>query len=113
MPLQSSGIDWTVENTCHLDLPSLPDEPWHLEIRVRIDADRERVANILEADGVVLRRDRDPMSVQQERGDPAHGWNGVLESADGGTVPGLTYNNVPPGGLAEAGGWAEVCRGAG
>ena len=112
-PLQSSDIDFTVDNTCHLDLPSLPDEPWHLEVRVSVDASREQVADILEAEGVVLVRDRDPMQVQQEQGDPAQGWNGGLESADEGTVLGLTFNNVTPGSFAEAGGWSEVCRSAG
>jgi hypothetical protein len=38
------------------------------------------------------------------------GWNGVLEASDGGARLGLSYHHVTPGGLAEAGGWAEVCR---
>lgn len=112
-PLRSADIGFTVDNTCHLDLPSLPDEPWHLEVQIKVNADTERVADVLEAEDVVLVRDRDPMVVQQERGKPQLGWNGVLESADDGSLLGLTHNNVTSGSFAEAGAWAEVCRSAG
>jgi hypothetical protein len=67
------------------------------------------VADTLEAQDVVLVRDRVPMTVQQVRGDPARGWNGVLDTSGDGALLGLTFNNVKPSGLAEAGGWAEVC----
>jgi predicted Zn-dependent protease len=111
-PLQAADIDFAVENTCHLQRATAS-EPWHLEVRVQIDADANRVADILQAQDVVLVRDRDPMMVQQDRGDATRGWNGVLEKSDAGALLGLTYNNVTPGGLGEAGGWAEVCRTAG
>ena len=109
-PLQRADITFVVVNTCHLRRDS-DAEPWHLEVRVRIDDDRERVAQLLEAEDVVLDRDRSPMTIQQEPGNPAGGWNGVLETSDGGASSlGLTYNNVDLDGVAAAGGWAEVCR---
>jgi hypothetical protein len=110
-PLRSADIDLTVENTCHLQRAT-DAEPWHLDIRVQVDADAGRVADILEAQDVVLHRDRDPMMVQQDRGHATRGWNGVLETSEGGAMLGLTYNNVRSGGLGEAGGWAEVCLAA-
>lgn len=101
-----------VENTCHLERDS-DDEPWHLEIQVGIDAEADEVAQILQAEGVAVARDREPMLVQQEPDDPAGGWNGALgPSRDGGSFLGLTYNNVALDGLPDAGGWAEVCRAA-
>lgn len=109
-PLRSAGISYAVENTCHLQRDS-ETEPWHLEVRVRIDGDRDRVSQLFEAKDVVVARDRDPMTIQQEPDDPAGGWNGVLEAGgDGASALGLTYNNVPLEGVGEAGGWAEVCR---
>jgi hypothetical protein len=62
---------------------------------------------------VVLRRDRDPMVVQQASAGPDQGWNGAIESSEGGARLGLTYNNVVPDGPAEVGGWAEECRAGG
>lgn len=109
-PLQQADIAFAVENTCHLQRDT-DSEPWHLEVRVRIDADRDRVAPLFEAQDVILDRDRNPMTIQQQPGDPAGGWNGVLEASDDGASSlGLTYNNVVVDGVAEAGGWAEVCR---
>jgi hypothetical protein len=108
-PLGSAGIAFAVEDTCHLERGTTS-EPWHLEVRVQVDADPARIADVLETQDVVLVRDRAPMTVQQDRGDPTQGWNGILQASDGGAQLGLTYNNVTPGGLAEAGGWAEVCR---
>jgi hypothetical protein len=107
-PFETAGIPYTVESTCHLQRRTAS-ENWHLEVRVQIDADRREVADILEAQGMVLARDRDPMHVQQEPGEPGLGWNGALESSNGGTQLGLTYNNVEPVGPAEVGGWAEAC----
>lgn len=109
-PLRRAGVDYAVEDTCHLQRDS-ETEPWHLEVRVRIDGDPDRVAPLLEAEDVVLVGDRAPMTIQQEPGDPADGWNGVLEAGgDGASTLGLTYNNVVLEGAGEAGGWAEVCR---
>jgi hypothetical protein len=108
-PLESAGVSYTIENTCHLQRDADTD-PWHLEVRVRIDGDRDRVARLLEAQDVVVATDRDPMIIQQERGDPANGWNGVLDAGDGGSALALTYNNVVLDSVGEAGGWAEVCR---
>jgi hypothetical protein len=107
-PFDSAGIPYTVVSTCHLERRAAA-ESLHLEVQLRIDADRRRVADILEAQGVVLRRDRDPMGVQQEPGEPDLGWNGVIESSDDDAPLGLTYNSVEPDGPAEVGGWAEVC----
>jgi hypothetical protein len=106
-PFDSAGILYTVVSTCHLERRA--GSAWHLEIQVRLDADQGEVADILEEQGVVLRRDRDPMVVQQQPGEPDRGWNGALESSDGGARLGLTYDNVEPDGPAEVGGWAEVC----
>lgn len=108
-PLQSADVSFTVSSTCHLDVPSLPEEPWHLEVLIEVNADTERVADVLAAQDVVLRRDRDPMVVQQEPGKPQQGWNGGLASADDGALLSLTYNNVTPGSFAEAGAWTEAC----
>ncbi len=111
-PLRDADISYAVENTCHLQRHS-DTEPWHLEVRVRIDADRDRLPGLFEARDVVVVRDRNPMTTQQEPGDPAEGWNGVLESrGDGESLLGLglTYNNDVLDGVAEAGDWAEVCR---
>jgi hypothetical protein len=106
-PLRQADVSFAVENTCHLRRDS-DAELWHLEVRVRIDADRHQVARILEAEDVVV---TDAMVIQQERGNPQGGWNGVLEvSAGGASSLGLTYNNVDIDGVDEAGGWAEVCR---
>jgi hypothetical protein len=103
------SIAFAVENTCHLPRATAS-EPWLLEGRVQIDADADRVADILQAQVVVLVRDRDPMIVQQDRGNATRGWNGVLEMPDGGAPLGLTYDDVTSGGLRDTGGWAEVCR---
>ena len=109
-PLGEAGIETVVESTCHLDLPSIPDaSPWHLEVRIRVDAEASRVADLLEAHDVVLVRDRDPMTVQQERGEPNAGWNGALEGAEGSSVLALTRNGVEVASLGQAGGWAEAC----
>lgn len=109
-PLREADISYAVENTCHLQRHS-DTEPWHLEVRVKIDADRDRLPGVFEARDVVVVRDRNPMTIQQEPDDSAGGWNGVLEARVGGASSlGLTYNNVALDGVAEAGGWAEVCR---
>lgn len=107
-PFDAAGISYTVVSTCHLERRAAS-ESWHLEVQVRIDAEQREVADVLEAQGVVLRRDRDPMHVQQEPGEPDQGWNGALESSDGDALLGLTYNNVTPDGPAEVGAWAEEC----
>lgn len=105
-PLATADLAYVVENTCHLERRS-NDEPWHLETRVQIDASRDQVADVLEAEGVVVvRDDREVFTVQQEPGEPRAGWNGVLEDADTTTSLGLTYNDVE---VDEPGGWAEVC----
>lgn len=109
-PLRSAGVQFAVENTCHLQRES-DTEAWHLEVRVLIDGAPDRIAQLLEDEDVVVDRDRDPMTIQQEVGDPADGWNGVLEAGEGdGAALGLTYNNVAVESIREAGGWAEVCR---
>lgn len=108
-PLRAAGIEVTIDRTCHLERRSL-EEPWHLEAQLRIAAAADTVANVLEAQDVVVVRDRSPMVVQQERGAPSDGWNGGLERvADDASRLGLTFNNVT---VEEpvADDWADQCR---
>lgn len=110
-PLVDAGVDVSVGDTCRLDLPSVPiTSPWHLEARLVVDAEFDVVADLLEGEGMVLRRDRDRADVQQVRGAPTEGWNGVVEETDAGVLIAVTRNGVD---VADRGGaiaWAEGCR---
>ena len=106
-PLAETGITVSVESACRYAGPV--DIPWHLEVALRLDAPPQRVADFVEQEGMVVRRDRDPMIVQQIPGAPTEGWNGSLEARRDGSVLKLVFNNVTRSGWSGAVGWAEVC----
>lgn len=109
-PLADADVAFTVEHTCHLPR-RVAGEAWHLEIHGRVDAERDRVADLFEGQGVVVVRDREAFVLQQEPGVPTRGWTGSLEPVDEQTSElRLTYNNVTPGNLGDAGGWLDACR---
>ncbi len=72
-PLEAAGLDYSVQEVCHYGRES-PDEPLHLEIRVRVEADPDEVANALVATVDIIERDRDLMILQQYVGEPGRGW---------------------------------------
>lgn len=107
---EDAGFEFQVASTCHLPRER-EDESWSLEVRIDVEASALEIADALEETGSAVRRDRDPMDVDQVRGDPADHWNGAIERlADDRSRLGLTNNNVAIGGLEEAGGWAAVCQ---
>jgi hypothetical protein len=106
-PLTEAGMTASVQSACRYAGPT--DHPWHLDVALRLDAPPERVADVLEQEGMVVRRDRDPMIVQQIPGAPSGGWNGSLEAWEEGSVLNLVFNNVMPAGWSGAVGWADVC----
>jgi hypothetical protein len=106
-PLAETGITASVQSACRYAGPV--DLPWHLDVALRLDAAPERVADFLEREGMVVRRDREPMTVQQVPGAPNQGWNGTLRASEQGSVLNLVFNNVTRSGWTGAVGWADVC----
>jgi hypothetical protein len=107
--LVAAGMAVEAEDTCRYPAQSAT-QPWHLNVRLTVEAPPARVAVVLEAEGIVVRGDREPMVVQQFPGNPRDGWNGALDWEGDHSVLGLTYNNATPSRSAAAIGWAEVCR---
>lgn len=108
-PLAAAGITATVEDTCRYAFQSAA-EPWHLDVKLRLDAPARQVADVLESEGMVVSREnQESMHVQQIPGNPRDGWNGVLAMSGDGSILGLTYNNATPSAWSGAVGWAEVC----
>jgi hypothetical protein len=107
-PLAAAGITAKVEDTCRYAEHSA-EEPWHLEVELRLDAPPQQVADVLESEGMVVSRDREPMLVQQIPGNPRDGWNGVLATSGDDSTLGLVYNNATHSAWSGAVGWAEAC----
>lgn len=108
-PLRDEGMNVEVESTCHYRVQSDSDsEPWHLESHIRVDADRDDVADVLEGSVAVIKRDRPDWIMQQLAGDPGGGWNGTLVDLGGQTSIGVVRNNVAPSPNANLG-WQQVC----
>lgn len=106
-PLAAAGITAAVADTCKY--AGGTEEPWHLSVELRLAAPEERVADVLESEGMVVRRDREPMIVQQVPGSPRDGWNGVLAAAADGSTLRLVFNNAAHAGWDGTVGWSEVC----
>jgi hypothetical protein len=106
--LSAAGITHVVDDTCHAHRS--PSEAWTLYVTVRVDASPERVAELLEDEGMVVLSDREPMLIQQTAGDPVHGWNGTLIASGAGTVLGLAHNGVTAPKAGRSIGWLEVCQ---
>lgn len=106
-PLAAAGITVAVTDTCKY--AGGTEEPWHLSVELRLAAPEERVADVLEREGMVVVRDREPMVVQQVPGVPREGWNGVLAGAADGSVLSLVFNNATHSDRQGAVGWSEVC----
>jgi hypothetical protein len=106
-PLAAAEMPVAVAETCRYDLSV--DQPWHLYTELRVDATRARVAEVLSGQDMVLRRDHDPMILQQFEGRPGEGWNGALEAAGEKSVIKLTFNNADRESWDGAVGWAEPC----
>lgn len=106
-PLAAAGITIAVTDTCKYQ--GEPKDPWHLSIELRLAAPGEQVADVLESEGMVVRRDREPMEVQQVRGAPREGWNGILTGAADGSVLSLVFNNATYSDWPGTVGWSEVC----
>ena len=109
-PLAKAGVSTSVETTCRFADPI--DSPWHLNIKIKIDAPEKRVADILHGQGVVVVRDREPMIVQQIFNQPDDGWDGILQADGDGSLLWLERNNVTHSGFSDALGWGEVCPGS-
>ena len=107
-PLEAAGLNYSVEEVCHYARTN-PDEPWHFQIRVEVDADPDEVANVLASTVDIIERDRDPMTLQHYAGEPSRGWNGVLESDGEGAALSVVKNNVDLGGDLPSVGWLPVC----
>ncbi|MEU8075381.1 hypothetical protein AB0B31_08010 [Catellatospora citrea] len=106
-PLAAAGITTAVTDTCKYEGGTK--EPWHLSVELRLAAPEGQVADVLESEGMVVRRNREPMVVQQVPGAPREGWNGVLASAADGSVLSLVFNNATHADWHGAVGWSEVC----
>jgi hypothetical protein len=114
-PVGEAGIGYRVEDACQLTpdrlsprYPNAATGPgWHLVVRLSFDAPADAVADVLEAEKIIVVRDRESMIVQQLR--DSTGWNGSLDAAPDGSRLSLTYNNAIPGGWPEGLGWAEAC----
>ncbi len=107
-PLVAAGLDYSVEEVCHYERQN-SGAPWHLQVRVSVEADPNEVADALVATVDIIERDRDPMILQQYAGEPNRGWDGVLESETGDTALGLTKHHVDVGGDLPSVGWLPVC----
>ena len=109
-PLSEADLSTSVESTCRLADPI--DSRWHLSIKIRIGAPENRVADILDGEGVVVVRGREPMIVQQIRNQPNDGWDGILQADGDGSLLWLERSNVTHSGFSDAVGWGEVCPGS-
>ncbi len=64
-PLKAAGIPAIVEDTCRYNGPV--DVSWHLMVTLRLTAAQDKVADLLEREGMWVVRDRPSMIVQQNR----------------------------------------------
>jgi hypothetical protein len=117
-PLTEAGLTTSVTRACRILNPGDAEDtaatttggrPWHLAVDIDIDAPAARVADLLEAEDVVLRRDHDPMIVQQEFNKPGHGWDGILTATGDRSTLSLEHGNLAHDKLAGSLGWADVC----
>ncbi|GAA1408318.1 hypothetical protein [Catellatospora coxensis] len=106
-PLAAAGITAAVTDTCKY--AGGTEEPWHLSVELRLAAPEAQVAEVLESEGMVVRRDREPMIVQQVPGGPRDGWNGVLAATADGSTLSLVFNNATHADRHGTVGWSEVC----
>ena len=82
VPLEAAGLSYTVDEVCHYERRTA-DEPWHLQVTMTVDAVPADVAAAIEGQVGVVRRDRQPMVVQQYAGEPNRGWDGSIDLASG------------------------------
>jgi hypothetical protein len=106
-PLRDQGLPVTVVEACHYGT-RVPNEPWHLDVEVRIGAGRNRVADVLAPTVEWIKRDREKWILQQNRADPQAGWNGSLSEDGAESRLRLVRNNVDPD-PGESVAWQRVC----
>ena len=81
-------------------------------MQIAVDGSIAQVADTLSHHAQVV-ADRDQPVVQQYKGQPGRGWNGVIETLHGRTVVGLVKNNVHTNEQSIGVGWLQVCSGTG
>jgi hypothetical protein len=106
-PLERAGLAVEVVEACHYERQS-PQEPWHLSIGIGVAAPVSEVVKVLAAHVVVV-DDRDAPVVQQFKGAPGRGWNGVIEESGSRTRVLLVKNNVHANDQSIGIGWLPVC----
>jgi hypothetical protein len=106
-PLNDAGLTFEVLDACHYARTSQQDA-WHLAVKIAVDASVPDVADTL-AQHVVVVADRDQPVVQQFRGQPGRGWNGIIEAPQGRTLVELAKNNVHTSEASIGVGWMSVC----
>jgi hypothetical protein len=106
-PLERAGLSVDVLDACHYDRRS-PREPWHLSTTIAVAASVPQVVNVLAAQVVVV-DDRDDPRIQQFKGEPSRGWNGVIRASGSQTLVFLVKNNVHTSDDSIGVGWLPVC----
>jgi hypothetical protein len=109
-PLAASGISVDVLQACHY-LRRSPDEAWHFSVEVAAAAPASEVADALRSKThvVIGQDDGYQQIVQQFKGQPDRGWNGILTQSGSGARLALVKNNVHTNDRSIGVGWLRVC----
>jgi hypothetical protein len=109
-PLADSGISIDVLQACHY-LRRSPDEAWHFSVEIAAAAPPSQVADALRSKThvVIGQDDGYQQIVQQFRGQPNRGWNGILTESGSGARLALVKNNVQTNDASIGVGWLRVC----
>lgn len=106
-PLERAGLSVEVFDACHYERQS-PQEPWHLSIGIGVAASVPEVVKVLSGHVLVV-DDRDDPLVQQFKGAPNRGWNGVIKASGSQSLVLLVKNNVHMSNESIGVGWLPVC----
>jgi hypothetical protein len=106
-PLRDAGLSTEVVDACHYERQAA-DEPWHLAVKFAVDASLPEVVRVLDEQVVVV-ADRDQPIVQQYKGQPQRGWNGIVTTSGNRTLVELVKNNVHTSDSSIGVAWLPVC----
>ena len=106
-PLAEAGLGVEVMRTCHYFPLSGPGKRT-LAATITVDAEPNRVADILTAEDMVVRDDIDYVVIQQFSGQPSRGWSGGFEPDGDHASINLVKNNVEVSGRLDLA-WMPVC----
>jgi hypothetical protein len=107
-PLTRGRLATEVLEACHYGRTS-PHDPWHFSVKIAVRASTYDVVKALARDVGVIRSDRNPVIVQQFKGAPQRGWNGIIEPSATGTLISVVKNNVDVSANGPGVGWMPIC----